>query len=40
MKFKICIILTIVFVMFGWNYKSFAKYIFKYEETVFELDID
>ena len=40
MKFKICIILTIVFVMFNWNYKSFAKYIFKYEETIFELDID
>lgn len=40
MKFKLFIILTILFVMIGWNDTSFAKYIFYYEETVFELDID
>lgn len=40
MKFKIFIILTVLLVIFNWNYKCFAKYIFEYEEIVFELDID
>ena len=40
MKFKIFIILSIVLVIFSCNYKSFAKYIFEYKETAFELDRD
>ena len=40
MKFKIFIILTILLIMFNYNYKCFAKYVFEYEEIVFKLDID